>query len=203
MSSLRVKALAPVQQQVLNVRFPGPASSSGDATGLIRRVFVARDLIRSTRWLWIAGMLFASGITAPGWALKSPPSSRSQWEQSFQVRVSPAAVNRLRIVPATRCVRDALNKCTFSAAVDYDGDGKPDRAQMMDGPDFSAIVVTFADPSRRPSLAVASFKGRWDGRCYIAPAKAYRNAIALICPESSAAVFALQNGKPSVLWLAD
>lgn len=164
---------------------------------------MARDLIRSTRWLWVTETLLASVITTPCWASQSVTSGRSQWEQPFQVKLSPSAAHRLRIVPTTRCVRDVLNKCTFGAAVDYDGDGKPDQVRMVDGPDVSAIVVTFADPPRRPALAVASFKGRWDGRCYIAPAKAYRNAIALTCPESSAAVFALRKGKPSVLWLAD
>lgn len=161
------------------------------------------DQVRSRRSLLAAGLLVAAFGSSQSAAKEQGAKSPAQWEQPFQAGVPQIGKVRLQPLPASRCVKDGYNKCTFSAAVDYDRDGKLDRVRMMEGSNVSAIVVEFAGlPKRRPAT-VASFKGPWDGGCYIEPSRDYKNAIAFTCPEASAAVFAMRNGKPSVLWLAD
>ena len=95
-----------------------------------------------------------------------------------------------------------LAKCTFTARVDYNGDGRLDLARMVEGGGISAILVELASGKGKP-LLVATFKGRWNGGCYIAADGADRTAIAFTCPEASAALFKLRQGKPAALWLAD
>jgi len=74
---------------------------------------------------------------------------------------------------------------------------------MVDGPGLGALVVEFAGKPKRRPMAIASFKERWAGNCYIEPDRTDRTAVAFICPESSAAIFKMRNGKPAVRWTGD
>lgn len=125
------------------------------------------------------------------------------WEQPYQAGIPMVTRDRLKPLAMSRCLRDEYNKCTFSAAVDYDRDGRIDKVRMMEGGEVSALVVEFGGPKKREPLAIGSFKGAWNGSCYIERSAEYKGAVAFTCPEASAAVFAMRNGRPSVRWLAD
>lgn len=133
--------------------------------------------------------------------LADPASSR--WESPFQAGKPDVVKNKLRPVPTQRCDHDPYNKCTFTAGVDYDGDGAMDLTRMVDGRSTSALIVEFAGRPRRPPMTIASFNGRWTGSCYIAPDVTDRTAVAFTCPEASAAIFKMRNGKPAVQWIGD
>ena len=137
-------------------------------------------------------------------AFGSTASQRDQrWTSPFQAGQPSLQPSRWRTLALTRGDRsDPLAKCTFTARVDYNGDGRLDLARMVEGGGISAILVELASGKGKP-LLVATFKGRWNGGCYIAADGADRTAIAFTCPEASAALFKLRQGKPAALWLAD
>lgn len=129
--------------------------------------------------------------------------SRQRWESPFQAGTPDPVREKLIPFPAGRCDHAAYNKCTFTARVDYDRDGTADLVRMMDGAGVGALVVEFSGkPNRRP-MTIASFRERWAGNCYIELARTHRTAVALICPESSAAIFKMRNGRPAVRWTGD
>jgi hypothetical protein len=74
---------------------------------------------------------------------------------------------------------------------------------MMDGPGVGALIVEFAGKPKRRPMTIASFKEPWSGSCYIEPDRTDRTAVAFTCPESSAAIFKMRNGKPAVRWTGD
>jgi len=137
-------------------------------------------------------------------AFGSTASQRDQqWTSPFQAGQPSIPSDQWRTLPASRCDRgDCLAWCTFTARVDYNGDGLPDLARMVEGAGISAILVGLAGSKGR-SLLAATFKGRWNGACYIAADATDRTAITFTCPEASAALFKLRRGKPAALWLAD
>lgn len=111
--------------------------------------------------------------------------------------------DRLQPVPANGCDGDPYNKCTFTARVDYDGDGTLDSVRMVDGQRTSALIVEFGSRPARKALTIASFKERWVGSCYIEPHRTDRTAVSFLCPETSAAIFKMRNGQPAVRWIGD
>lgn len=137
-------------------------------------------------------------------AFGSTASQRDQrWTSPFQAGQPSLAPSRWRTLGDSRCDRsDPLARCTFTARVDYNGDGRPDLARMVEGAGRSAILVDLAGRKGR-SLLAATFEGQWNGGCYIAADATDRTAIAFTCPEASAALFKLRRGKPAALWLAD
>jgi hypothetical protein len=74
---------------------------------------------------------------------------------------------------------------------------------MVDGARVGALVVEFAGKPKRGPMTIASFKERWTGSCYIDAHRTDRTAVAFTCPESSAAIFKMRNGKPAVRWTGD
>jgi hypothetical protein len=74
---------------------------------------------------------------------------------------------------------------------------------MMDGTGVGALVVEFSGKPKRRAMTIASFRERWAGNCYIEPSRTDRTAVAFICPESSAAIFKMRNGRPAVRWTGD
>ena len=146
--------------------------------------------------------LVAASITSN--ANCSTASQHDQrWTSPFQAGQPFLLPNRWRTLPASRCDRsDPLAKCTFTARVDYNGDRRFDLARLVEGGGISAIIVDLGGSMGKPLLA-ATFKGRWNGSCYIAADATDRTAIAFTCPEASAALFKLRGGKPAALWLAD
>lgn len=126
-----------------------------------------------------------------------------RWTSPFQAGQPSLARGQWRPISASRCDRsDPLAKCTFTARIDYNGDGRLDVARMVEGAGISAILVDMAGAKSKSVLA-ATFEGQWNGGCYIAADAEARNAIAFTCPEASAALFKLRRGKPAALWLAD
>lgn len=214
--AFRLKAFAPVFQQVSNIRFRGPASprTGGDAAGCLvgadGRSRVAGNKSSNSEAYATSrsiarprGRLRSFALLALAWsqlALAGP--APSGWESPFQAGTPDAVRDKLIRVPAERCDRDPYNKCTFTAPVDYDGNGTADIVRMVDGRGVSALVVEFAGKPKR-TMTIASFKGRWTGSCYIEPDRSDRTAVAFICPESSAATFKMRNGKPAVRWTGD
>ncbi|MGZ8284162.1 MAG: hypothetical protein ACXWUZ_03760 [Allosphingosinicella sp.] len=130
-------------------------------------------------------------------------SATGGWESPFQAGTPDPVRGKLIPVPAGRCDKADFNKCTFTARVDYDGNGTADIVRMVDGRGVSALVVEFAGKPKRRPITIASFKGRWTGSCYIEPDRTDRTAVAFTCPESSSALFKMRNGKPAVRWTAD
>lgn len=124
------------------------------------------------------------------------------WVSPFQA--GKPDVSRDKLIPLTnkRCVRDSLNKCTFAARVDFDHDGDPDVVRMVEGRNISALAVYFAKSSNKRPLIIASFKGKWNGSCYIS-AGSDQHSVDFTCPEASSATFAMHGGKPSVQWTGD
>lgn len=155
---------------------------------------------------WRSRILFLAALTlasSPLAVAAAAAAATGGWESPFQAGRPELARDKLVTVPASRCDRDPYNKCTFTARVDYDRDGAVDLVRMVDGRNSSALVVEFAGrPQRRP-MTIASFKGRWTGSCYIAASTTDRSAVAFTCPESSAAIFKMRNGKPAVRWIGD
>lgn len=137
----------------------------------------------------------------PQIALAGPAANG--WTSPFQAGTPDPVREKLIPVPAGRCDHEAYNKCTFTARVDYDGNGTADTVRMLDGRGVSALVVEFAGKPKRRLLTIASFKGPWTGICYIAPDRTDRTAVAFTCPESSSALFKMRNGKPAVRWTSD
>lgn len=137
-------------------------------------------------------------------AFGSTASQRDQrWTSPFQAGQPSFPPSRWRTLGDSRCDRsDHLARCTFTARVDYNGDGRPDLARMVEGAGISAILVELAGGKGKP-LLVATFKGRWNGGCYISTDATDPTAVAFTCPEASAALFKLHRGKPAALWLAD
>jgi len=125
------------------------------------------------------------------------------WESPFQAGRPHLVRDRLRQVPSGRCDRDQYNKCTFTAQVDYDGDGRMDTIRMVDSRRVSALVVEFARASRKRPLTIASFRGPWTGGCYIEANQDDRTAVTFICPEASMAIYKMRNGAPAVRWIGD
>ena len=158
----------------------------------------ARSLARSRgRFRWLP-------LLALFWPQLAIAETRTDvWESPFQAGRPDLLRDRLRPVPATRCDHAAYNKCIFAARVDYDQDGKVDWVRMVDGPGVGALVVEFAGKPKRRPMTIASFKDPWAGSCYIEPSRTDRTAVAFTCPESSAAVFKMRNGKPAVRWTGD
>jgi hypothetical protein len=74
---------------------------------------------------------------------------------------------------------------------------------MVDGPSVGALVVEFAGKPKRRPMTIASFKERWAGNCFIEAGRTDRTAVAFTCPESSAAIFKMRNGRPAVRWTGD
>jgi hypothetical protein len=140
-------------------------------------------------------------LSAPQIAFASPAAGG--WESPFQAGTPDPVRERLIPVPAGRCDKADFNKCTFTARVDYDGNGTADLVRMVDGRGVGALVVEFAGRPKRRPMAIASFKGQWTGSCYIDPDRTDRTAVAFTCPESSAATFKMRNGKPAVRWTSD
>jgi hypothetical protein len=147
------------------------------------------------RWLPLLALFW------PQFAVADSPTST--WESPFQADRPDLVRDKLRPIAAGRCDNAAYNKCTFTARVDYDQDGKADLVRMVDGPGVGALVVEFAGKPKRRPMTIASFKEPWAGSCYIEPSRTDRTAVAFICPESSAAIFKMRNGKPAVRWTAD
>lgn len=148
-----------------------------------------------------AAVLVASIVSS---ALGATASQHHQrWTSPFQAGQPSLARGQWQPIPASRCDRsDPLAKCTFTARVDYNGDGRLDVARMVEGAGVSAILVDLAGAKSKSVLA-ATFEGQWNGGCYIAADPEERTAIAFTCPEASAALFRLRRGKPAALWLAD
>ncbi len=126
------------------------------------------------------------------------------WTTPFQAGKPDLIRDQLKSLRKSRCDRtDAYAKCTFSARVDYDGNGSLDLVRMVEGRQTGAIVVEFPGKSKKHSLTIASFKGRWNGSCYIERDRKDRTAVAFTCPEASAATFKMRRGKPAALWISD
>lgn len=159
---------------------------------------ISRSIIRSIEHLRSIALL---ALLWPQLAFAGSPASI--WESPFQAGKPDLVRDKLRPVPAARCVRDGYNKCTFTARVDYDGNGTVDIVRMVDGLGVGALVVEFAGKPKRRPMTIASFNERWTGSCYIEAARTDRTAVAFICPESSAAIFKMRNGKPAVRWTGD
>ena len=149
------------------------------------------------------GSLFLPLLALVSPQLAAGRSTTNGWESPFQAGRPDLVRDRLTPVPAGRCDHDPYNKCTFTAAVDYDRNGAVDTVRMMDGREVGALVVEFAGKPHRRPLTIASFKGRWTGSCYIEPDRADRAAVSFICPEASAATFKMLNGVPAVRWTGD
>jgi len=111
------------------------------------------------------GSLVLLGLSWPQIALAGPAAGR--WESPFQAGTPDPVRERLIPVPAGRCDKADFNKCTFTARVDYDGNGTADIVRMVDGRGVSAQVVEFAGKPKRRLMTIASFKGPWTGSCYI------------------------------------
>lgn len=146
-------------------------------------------------------ILWSVAFIAPQVAAAAPAAG--SWESPFQAGRPDMLRDKLKPLPASRCSGDPYNKCTFSAHVDYDGDGTSDTVQMVNGVSVGAIVVVFGGKAKRRPLTIASFNGPWTGSCYIEAAPRDRRAVAFICPESSAAVFKMHEGRPAARWAAD
>ncbi len=148
-------------------------------------------------FLLIAPLVGAVGLQSVG------ASSVPKWESPFQAGTPDPKRDKLRPVPSSRCDHEPYNNCTFSARIDYDGDGAPDTVRMMDGTKVSALVVEFGGKPKRALRTIASFKGRWTGSCYIAAAEGDFRALAFTCPEVSSAIFKMRGGKPAAYWTGD
>lgn len=154
---------------------------------------------RWSRCLQLLLLLALAAAAEP--AVADPPKGR--WESPFQSGKPDVVGDRLQALPASRCDHDQFNKCTFSARVDYDGDGVDDTVRMVNGRRASALVVFFGGKRSRHPMTIASFKSPWTGSCYIEAARGDRRAVALTCPESSAATFKMRDGQPAVRWTGD
>ena len=141
------------------------------------------------------------GLSWPQIAFAGPAAGG--WESPYQAGRPDPVREKLIPVPAGRCDKADFNKCTFTARVDYDQDGKADLVRMVDGTAVGALVVEFAGKPKRRPMTIASFKERWAGNCYIEPDRTDRTAVAFTCPESSSALFKMRNGKPAVRWTSD
>lgn len=147
---------------------------------------------------WLVSLVALAPLQA---ALAAPPGC--SWKSPFQAGNPEMVRDDLRPQPESRCNGDPYNKCTFSARVDYDGDGAMDIVQMMDGRSVGALVVDFGGTAKRRPLTIASFPGRWEGSCYIEAVEGDPGAMAVTCPESSSGTFKLRNGKPAARWTGD
>lgn len=127
----------------------------------------------------------------------------AHWESPFQA--GQVEMRRDQLVPlvASACDGDPYNKCTFSARVDFDGDGVMDVARMMNGRTVGAIVVEFGGRVKRKPMTIATFVGRWEGNSYIAPVSGDRRAVEFVQPESSMAHLRMRGGRPMIRWIGD
>ena len=150
---------------------------------------------------YVGKAILAALLMVPGGAAYA---EKALWESPFQAGKLALVRDHLKDLPVSRCDRaDPYAKCTFSARVDYDGDGRLDRARMVEGSGVSAIIVDFSGKRKRPPLTIASFKGAWNGSCFIERDRTDRTAVSFICPEASAAIFKMRGGKPAARWIGD
>lgn len=148
-------------------------------------------------------LMMALVAALPTAAVADRSATKTAWTTPFQAGKPSLPHTAWRNLPTSRCDRtDPFAKCTFTAKVDYNSDGRTDMARMVEGGGIKAIVVDLAGRKAAP-LVAATFKGKWNGSCYIEADQDDRTAILFTCPESSAALFKLRNGKPAAQWLAD
>lgn len=128
-------------------------------------------------------------------------SQSANWGDPFQGTHFKALPERVVPLNSKDC-HGEFNKCTFKIAIDFDGDGKTDRAYMANAGSTGIIVVDFAN-RKRQTMVIASFRGPLDGGSYISGGSKTSNTIFFIQPEASMAEIRLVAGRPKIRWLSD
>lgn len=145
-------------------------------------------------------ILFGSLLLVAASAAQARPAP--SWEDPFQgARFKSVPASAVALRPKD-CDGVEYNKCTFVASVDFDGDGRRDRAYMANAGSTGIIVVSFANQKRKP-MVVASFRDRLGGDSYISRDRTDPKTIVFVQPEASMAEIRLIAGKPRMHWIGD
>ena len=147
-------------------------------------------------------MLGLIGIALSLSAKGMEPQLGVKWDNPFQNSHIVSSTKGAVPLQQKDCDRAAYNDCTFRASVDFDGDGRLDRAYMANVGSVGIIAVSFANPRKKP-MVVASFRGRLNGSSYIKVDRRDKRTIIFVQPEASMAEIRMISGKPRIRWIGD